>query len=315
MSEGIFISYRRDDTRQAAGRLADDLTEQFGADRIFRDIERIELGVDFEQALNKALNGCEVMLVLIGQRWSSITDAQDRRRLEQPGDWIRIEIVTALRRNIRVVPVLVDGAAMPAESDLPDDLKPLLRRQAFALEDGRWKSDVQRLTDALSRMEGLATARRPAAVSIPAAEGRAATAPVPAPAGGGRRNLLVGVAVGVVLVIGAIVLIPGGSEPADAAPLQAAQAPAPAPDVVGRWAGDGLELEVSRSGEALWVRSVHKGYETEKREGTLADGSFGFAIAFDPEMACELTLSKTGQSLAGSCTSGGKNESLTLARQ
>lgn len=154
MTSGIFISYRRDDSRQAAGRLADDLADQLGNERIFRDVEKIELGVDFQQALNQALASCEVMLVLIGRHWSGITDAQGRRRLEQPNDWIRIEIVTALNRGIRVVPVLIDGAQLPSEEELPEDLRPLVRRQALEVADARWKGDVARLAESLSRMGG-----------------------------------------------------------------------------------------------------------------------------------------------------------------
>jgi hypothetical protein len=156
MSGGIFISYRRDDTRQAAGRLADDLVVAFGREHIFRDIETIEIGVDFTQALEKALGECEVMLVLIGHLWSGITDAQGVRRLGKADDWIRAEIVTALQRGIRVVPVLVDGAELPAASELPEDLQPLLRRQALELADARWASDVARLVEGLRALPGLA---------------------------------------------------------------------------------------------------------------------------------------------------------------
>jgi len=223
MSSGIFISYRRDDTRQAAGRLADDLADEFGRERIFRDIERIEIGVDFAQALEQALAQCQLMLVLIGQRWTDIADASGKRRLDQPGDWIRSEIATALKRNIRVVPVLVDGARLPTESELPEELRPLLRRQAFAIEDGRWRSDVGRLVEALSHLDGLkpaathatatplvATAPPPAAVpvAVPAAPAAAAAAP--------RSKLRIGVAVAAALVVGLGVVLwfGGGSEPA-----------------------------------------------------------------------------------------------------
>lgn len=180
MNAGIFISYRRDDTRQAAGRLADDLSDQLGAERIFRDIEKIELGVDFERALNQALENCEIMLVLIGRQWLTIADAQGQRRLDQPNDWIRVEIVTALKRGVRVVPVLIDGAQLPAEADLPEDLRPLVRRQALAVEDARWRSDVARLAESLARVGGAANAQR-----APAAPQRLApvpSAPAPAPA-------------------------------------------------------------------------------------------------------------------------------------
>lgn len=196
MTTGIFISYRRDDTRQAAGRLADDLSDRLGADRIFRDIEKIELGVDFEQALNQALVNCEIMLVLIGRQWSRITDSQGRRRLEQPNDWIRIEIVSALKRGIRVVPVLVDGADLPPESDLPEELRPLVRRQALEIEDARWKSDVARLAESLSRHGGAAEPVRAAAAApakaAPLIAAPQATSPWKAGAIGAVLTLVVG---------------------------------------------------------------------------------------------------------------------------
>jgi hypothetical protein len=155
MSGGIFVSYRRDDTRQAAGRLADGLADHFGSANIFRDIEGIDLGVEFAQALNQALEACVVMLVLIGPKWLDITDAQGRRRLDDPKDWIRQEISTALRRGIRVVPVLIDGTPLPDESALSEDLKPLVRRQALELADTRWRGDMQRLVDTLAKLPGL----------------------------------------------------------------------------------------------------------------------------------------------------------------
>ncbi|MFT3955321.1 MAG: toll/interleukin-1 receptor domain-containing protein [Piscinibacter sp.] len=203
MTTGIFISYRRDDTRQAAGRLADDLGDALGAERIFRDIEKIELGVDFEQALNQALVNCEVMLVLIGRQWSAITDAQGRRRLEQPGDWIRTEIVTALRRGIRVVPVLIDGADLPQESELPEDLKPLVRRQALAVEDARWKSDMGRLAESLSRLGGAAP--RPAAA--PPTPVAAVAAPLASPAAASGTSPWKAGAIGAGVVVLLVILL------------------------------------------------------------------------------------------------------------
>lgn len=158
---GLFISYRRDESRHAAGRLADDLVDAFGADSIFRDIEGIEPGVDFKQALDKALGSCVVMLVLIGPRWLDMADAHGVRRLDQPGDWIRMEIATALARDTRVIPVLLEGATLPEEDQLPEDMRPLVRRQAFELADGRWRGDLQRLVDALARVPGLERKRSP----------------------------------------------------------------------------------------------------------------------------------------------------------
>lgn len=155
MPAGIFISYRRDDSRHAAGRLADDLSQAFGAGRIFRDIEGIDLGADFGQSLEKALGACSVMLVLIGPHWLSVQDSKrGGRRLDQADDWIRQEIVTALKRDVRVVPVLLEGAQLPDAAELPPDLQPLVRRQAMELSDVRWRGDLQRLIEALSKLPG-----------------------------------------------------------------------------------------------------------------------------------------------------------------
>lgn len=155
MPAGIFISYRRDDSRHAAGRLADDLSQAFGAERIFRDIEGIDLGVDFAQSLEKALAACSVMLVLIGPQWLQVQDnKRGGRRLDQADDWIRQEIVTALKRDVRVVPVLLEGAHLPDAGELPAELQPLVRRQAMELSDVRWRGDLRRLIDALAKLPG-----------------------------------------------------------------------------------------------------------------------------------------------------------------
>lgn len=155
MPAGIFISYRRDESRHAAGRLADDLSQAFGAGRIFRDIEGIELGVEFAKALEKALASCSVMLVLIGPQWLNMQHAKrGGRRLDQPDDWIRQEIATALKRDVRVVPVLLEGAALPDAAELPEDLRPLAGRQAMELSDVRWRGDLQRLVEALGKLPG-----------------------------------------------------------------------------------------------------------------------------------------------------------------
>ena len=155
MPAGIFISYRRDDSRHAAGRLADDLSQAFGAERIFRDIEGIDLGVDFAKSLERAMAACSVMLVLIAPQWLGVQDnKRGGRRLDQADDWIRKEIVTALKRDVRVVPVLLEGAHLPDAADLPADLQPLVRRQAMELSDVRWRGDLRRLIDALAKLPG-----------------------------------------------------------------------------------------------------------------------------------------------------------------
>jgi hypothetical protein len=150
---GVFISYRRQDSQSAAGRLADHLKEHLRAP-VFRDVETIEPGVDFVEAIEKALASCAVMLVVIGPRWLSSTDPGGRRRLDDENDYTRLEVGTALKRNVRVIPVLVEGAVMPDAHDLPEELKPLARRNAIELSDKRWEYDVSQLVETLHKVLG-----------------------------------------------------------------------------------------------------------------------------------------------------------------
>jgi streptogramin lyase len=166
----IFISYRRDDCAGHAGRLYDHLVERFGDDGVFMDIDAIEPGADFGERIEKAVEVCSVLIALIGDDWLDIADSGGRRRLDNPADLVRLEIVGALRRrDIRVIPVLVEGATMPATEQLPDDLKPLARRNALELSDARWRYDADRLTEVVERaataasgpVHGATTAARP----------------------------------------------------------------------------------------------------------------------------------------------------------
>jgi hypothetical protein len=150
--QGIFISYRRQDSQSAAGRLADHLKEHMRGVPIFRDVETIEPGVDFVDAIGRALESCGVLLAVIGPRWTSLTDAAGQRRLDDPNDYTRLEIGTALgRKDVRVIPVLVEGAQMPAGGDLPAELSPLARRNAIELTDKRWEYDVSQLVETLKK--------------------------------------------------------------------------------------------------------------------------------------------------------------------
>jgi hypothetical protein len=109
----IFISYRRDDSAGYAGRLYDRLAAHFEPENVFMDIDAIEPGLDFVEVIEQAVGSCDVLIALIGKQWLAIKDGQGRRRLENPEDFVRLEIKTALDRNIRVIPALVGGAAMP----------------------------------------------------------------------------------------------------------------------------------------------------------------------------------------------------------
>jgi hypothetical protein len=141
----VFVSYRRDDSAGEAGRLADALSSRFGSDRVFRDVEDIPAGSDFAGVIDQALAGADILLVVIGRGWLDARHASGVRRLEDPQDFVRLEIESALRRGIRIVPVLVQGAAIPAIDRLPESLRPMLRFQAHELSESRWSYDVARL--------------------------------------------------------------------------------------------------------------------------------------------------------------------------
>lgn len=152
MSRGIFISYRRADASGHAGRLFDRLAAHFGKDAVFMDVEGIEAGVDFVDVIGEAVGSCAVLLAVMGRNWLTSADERGRRRLEDPQDFIRLEIGNALARKVRVVPVLVEGAQMPAAEQLPEELRPLTRRQALELRDSRWDSDVEALIAVIERI-------------------------------------------------------------------------------------------------------------------------------------------------------------------
>jgi len=145
----IFISYRRDDSAGHTGRIFDRLSDHFGLDSIFMDVDTIRPGRDFVEAVRQAVGSCDRLVAVIGGEWLSISDATGSRRLDDPDDLVRLEVAAALERGIRVVPVLVQGARMPGAPDLPDALKPLATRNAQEVSDRRFHSDVQRLIEAL----------------------------------------------------------------------------------------------------------------------------------------------------------------------
>jgi|SRR5271165_850293 len=127
MSGQIFISYRRDDSSAWAGRLYDRLIGHFPLNRIFFDVNNIAPGVDFVKAIEESMGSCDVLISVVGKHWLTATDEYGKRRLDKTDDFVRLEIATALKRGIRVIPVLVDGASMPRCGDLPEgfiNLKP-----------------------------------------------------------------------------------------------------------------------------------------------------------------------------------------------
>jgi formylglycine-generating enzyme required for sulfatase activity len=158
---GIFVSYRRDDSSGHAGRLSDRLVEHFGKDRIFMDIDTIEPGEDFVTVIENAVGSCEILIAIIGRNWLTGTGGTTGR-LDNPNDFVRLEIATALSRDIRVIPVLVQRATMPTQKDLPEDLARFARRNAVELSDLRWQSDVDQLIAVMERV----LAKREAAVHL-----------------------------------------------------------------------------------------------------------------------------------------------------
>lgn len=139
----IFLSYRRDDSAGFAGRLADALEAEFGAGSVFRDVDDIRPGEDFVKAIEGHLRKVGAVLVMIGPRW--LEDQDGRKRLDDTNDFVRKEIEAALASDKPVIPLLVGGAVMPAESSLPDSIAGLARHQAVVLSDGNWRGDVAKL--------------------------------------------------------------------------------------------------------------------------------------------------------------------------
>jgi hypothetical protein len=145
----IFISYRREDTAYPAGWLYDRLTDRFADGQVFKDVDSIKLGDDFVQVITSAVGSCDVLLALIGTEWLTVTDEHGRRRLDDPDDFVRLEIEAALARNVRVIPILVEGARMPRAAELPPSLAGLVRRQALELSPSRFDFDTSRLLKVL----------------------------------------------------------------------------------------------------------------------------------------------------------------------
>jgi hypothetical protein len=170
----VFLSYRRGDSEGQARALSLELAKLLGKDSVFMDVDSIALGRDFRQILQERLGSCDVMVALIGPGWMDAADPSGNRRLENPTDYVRQEIAAALKRNIPVIPVLVQGARMPASERLPEDLKDLSYRNGFELGHSTWESDVAEMVKRLGLQE-----QQPRA-STPPSTGRKARSQGPA---------------------------------------------------------------------------------------------------------------------------------------
>lgn len=153
----IFISYRRADSRKDAGRIYDRLVDAFGKDNIFKDVDNIPFGRDFRGVLSEAVNQCQVMLAVIGQQWLTIADTDGSRRLDNPADFVRIEIQSGLQRgddHCLVIPVIVDNAVMPNADKLPPELRELAFKNAITVrDDPDFHRDMERLVRQLQQYD------------------------------------------------------------------------------------------------------------------------------------------------------------------
>lgn len=205
MTGKIFINYRRGDDPGHTGRLFDRLQDAFAPEQLFLDVDNIAPGLDFVRVLDERVAECDVVLAVIGKGWLDARDAKGARRLEDPEDFVRIEIAAALSRDKRVIPVLVGEAPMPQPDELPEALRPLARRNAVRLTHERFHTDMQGLIKALQQALGEIQGR---------GEARAGPKPKPAvPQSSPFRPAVFGLGALLVLLIAGGVLFWRGSAP------------------------------------------------------------------------------------------------------
>jgi hypothetical protein len=147
----IFISYRRKDAGHVAGRLSDQIGIKIPSADVFMDVDTIELGVDFVARISEEVARCNVFIVIIGRQWLIAEDAEGRRRIDNPNDYVALEVAAALKRQISIIPVLVDGAEMPRPEELPSSLAGLARRNAARLDHETFRTNVQLILDAVKK--------------------------------------------------------------------------------------------------------------------------------------------------------------------
>jgi hypothetical protein len=149
-SPKIFISYRRDDSNDITGRIYDWLVQHFGEGQVFKDVDSIPLGVDFKQYLDQAVAKCSVFIAVIGPNWLFTNENSEKSRLHNPADFVRIEVESALQRDIPLIPIFVREATMPSTEDLPDNLKSLVYRNGIMIRpDPDFHNDMNRLIRAI----------------------------------------------------------------------------------------------------------------------------------------------------------------------
>jgi hypothetical protein len=277
----IFISYRREDTSGYAGRLYDQVSAHFGQDHVFMDVADLEPGSDFVDTIERKVGTCDALIALIGKNWLTIKDEQNQVRLSKPGDFVSVEIAAALKRNIEVVPVLVGGAKMPLQRELPESLQLLSRRQALEISDVHFARDVGDLIEALKRPAGTPTARSPK---------------------WGKPPLAAGISTIVVLAAG-IGILTWRNAPH---PREQAEAPAVVPsasssktvdnaNISGNWMAVVQKRDVKFEiyftfeavGDKLFGRAIYPTGEAGILNGTIGQGKLSFTTKHVPNFADE----------------------------
>ena len=209
---GVFISYRRSDSRGTAGRVYDTLADRFGSDRVFRDLDALEPGAIYEGAIERFISSCDAVVAVIGNQWLEVRDETGRRRIDDPADLVRRELEAALDQGKLVIPLLVEDATMPPPGALPGGLAALAGRNALMISDTRWDYDLGRLAEVLQRtLEPDATRPAGAAAPPPAARAdREPSATRSGPSGAGGRRRTIGLVLGAVVAAAVLILAVGG---------------------------------------------------------------------------------------------------------
>lgn len=233
----IFISYRRDDSEGESGRLYDDLVRAYGDSAVFMDVAGIQPGLDFRKAIDDNVAGCGVQLAVIGPAWATVTGKDGTRRLDNPDDYVRLEIASALKRGIPVIPVLVHDARMPTLDQLPDDIKDLRYRNSVELTHARWNSDVALLIGALKAYVNVNPAHETETVHAQIPVQLPAPQPAPAEARVTKSTLplVIGIAAAVLVAILAVGIALVMHKPTPSPTPEPVPSPESAAAFLGQW--------------------------------------------------------------------------------
>jgi hypothetical protein len=337
----IFISYRREDTSGESGRLKDKLEQIFGQENIFYDVETLEAGLNFDQSIANALSESRVLLAMIGPHWLKVADAKGVRRLQKADDWVRKEIAEALRRGLRVIPVLVNGADMPDPEDLPEDLKELSLKHAQELSSSRWNYDVGELTKVLEKI----IAKKPQPQPHP--NPSPFSPPISRPKSWWAKNYLwmIGGLVGFLILIGMCApdettynptMDNVNKDQADGIPVlknensegeeinNRSQADETIPDLTGRWTGVNdlgftYFFDISQNGKSIsFTELSYDGSITGNGSGVIKENyiNFDYESVFNYSGSITLTISQDLSQLSGqvSIPSSGLSAPMMLSR-